>query len=269
METGILESRVAFGERLARAQAACFARCFGRVESQWKRDGSRVTEADLAISRALETALAEAFPDDLFLSEEREEAAGSIDVTQREYAWLADPIDGTNNFARGIPSCAVSLALLRHGEPVYGYVYDHGLQLLLQGGPGRGCRVGERRVDPGKVDFNLQSFIGAQTADGEAAACELDRLQRLCKVRALGSSALHVAYAAAGLLDAAVEWAIKPWDVAAGFAMIKGTGRVIRYMGRPAFPLRTFDTRAPAFGYLAGDPGVVEAAAAAIARAGR
>ena len=107
-----LKNRVAFGRSLVRKHIAFFEKSFGRVTSQWKYDGTRVTEADLTLSRAFETELAERFPEDLFLSEELDSESGSIRVDS-EYAWLVDPIDGTNNFARGIPACSISVGSTR------------------------------------------------------------------------------------------------------------------------------------------------------------
>ena len=135
-----LEERISFGQELLKAQARIFTEKFGDVDSQWKRDGSRVTEADFAISNGMEGALKERFPGDHYLSEEMDPDNGSVLVESR-FAWLADPIDGTNNFARGIPSSSISLVLLENGCPVYGLIYDHMSRSVIHGGHGRGCGV--------------------------------------------------------------------------------------------------------------------------------
>ncbi len=82
-----------------------------------KRDGTLVTDADLAIQEALGREIARAFPTDGFVGEE-----GPIGEPRGEarYAWILDPIDGTNNFARGMPGFAVSVGVLRDGLPFAG-----------------------------------------------------------------------------------------------------------------------------------------------------
>ena len=135
-----IEERIAAGRSIVEEQAKFFESRFGRVDSQWKYDGSRVTEADLNISNALQRKLKGQFSEDLFLSEETDPEKGTV-VLDTEYTWLVDPIDGTNNFARGIPACAISLALLKDGVPVYGIIYDHMSRSLIHGGPGTGVFV--------------------------------------------------------------------------------------------------------------------------------
>jgi len=118
---------------------------FGRVESRWKSDGTRVTAADIAISERIFAALRARFPEDQFFSEELADAPDPIPVTAR-FCWILDPIDGTNNFALGIPHCAISLALAEHGEPIYGVVYDLSRRVLMHGGPGFGMHDGDRQT---------------------------------------------------------------------------------------------------------------------------
>ena len=119
------------------AETALLHREFGRAESRWKSDGTRVTAVDIAISENIFRALRARFPEDQMFSEELPDGTAPIPVTSR-FGWVMDPIDGTNNFALGIPYCAISLALIERGEPVYGVVYDLGRRVLMHGGPGFG-----------------------------------------------------------------------------------------------------------------------------------
>jgi myo-inositol-1(or 4)-monophosphatase len=223
----------------------------GRVGSDWKKDGSRVTETDHAISAGILSALAKEFPDDVGLSEELA-TRGPVAVTSR-FAWVLDPIDGTNNFALGLAQCAISLALLEAGQPVYGIIYDASRRVILHGGPGRGVWDGNRaaKVHQGglrltsTVGFHSPHKIGSYPGHGE-------RMITHCKVRAMGSSALHLAYVAVGLLEGVVDHNVKLWDIAAGIAMIRGAGEDVTFLDGNPLPLRTFDLDMSRIVYVGG-----------------
>lgn len=112
-----LLKRIEAAKRAVLAQTELLHREFGRAESRWKSDGTRVTAVDVAISENIFRELAAQFSDDQFFSEELAETDAPIPVTA-EFSWVLDPIDGTNNFALGIPHCAISLGLCVRGEPV-------------------------------------------------------------------------------------------------------------------------------------------------------
>ena len=119
----------AFRHRINAARVAIsdqvdfFISQFGDVASEWKADDSRVTFADFAISEKTIAALRASFPEDDYCSEESGNP-GEVQELKARYAWVIDPIDGTDNYALAMPMCAISLALLRDGEPVYGFLYD-------------------------------------------------------------------------------------------------------------------------------------------------
>ena len=145
MSSSDILSRIEAARRAVLPQTELLHREFGRAESSWKSDGSRVTAVDVAISENIFSELRPQFPADQFFSEELAETDAPIPVTA-EYSWVLDPIDGTNNFALGLPHCAISLGLCVRGEPVYGVVYDLSRRIMMHGGPGFGVRDGEREV---------------------------------------------------------------------------------------------------------------------------
>ncbi|HCR28438.1 MAG TPA: inositol monophosphatase [Opitutae bacterium] len=263
--SGGLDDRIDFGRELMRAQTETFTRYFGQVESQWKSDGSRVTEADFAISKAFESELENRFSDDLFLSEELDAASLPIQVSER-FAWLVDPIDGTNNFARGIPSCSISVALLEEGRPVYGFIYDHMSRSLIDGGQDKGVFVeGQKRHCLDRPP-SPQSIVGGQhCGTGRSAEDDL-ALQKRFKVRNFGSSAIQLAYVGVGWLDGVIAHRVNTWDIAAGVAMIQAAGWQIRYFDAEPFPLDSFDVSSKPFGYLAAPPSVLESMVEATGR---
>jgi myo-inositol-1(or 4)-monophosphatase len=248
-----IEQRIEAARRAVRAQIALLHREFHRAPSSWKYDGTRVTTADLAISEAILRELADQFPEDQGFSEESGEATRPVAVTAR-FCWVLDPIDGTNNYAIGIPYCAISLALLEQGVPVYGVVYDLARRSLLEGGAGLGAFDGGEaahvRGDPPQAG----SLIGFHSPYDKALVAKAAPIIEQFKIRALGSSTLHLAYVGIGLLDGVVDHNVRVWDIAAAHAIAVGGGAEVHYLRNNPFPLRQFDLRAPRIHYLAGNP---------------
>ena len=104
-----------------------------------------MTIVDETISHQLFSQLEKDFSNDDFCSEEGAETIEPI-PTESEFCWVLDPVDGTNNYAVGVPECCISLGLLRHGMPVYGFIYDYGRDNLLQGGKEFGSVEGTKPV---------------------------------------------------------------------------------------------------------------------------
>jgi myo-inositol-1(or 4)-monophosphatase len=247
-----LELRIRTARRLVRAQAGRLHRDFRRARTTWKHDGTRVTAADLAISAALVRALRARFPTDQVFSEEAGTPGQPVAATAR-FCWVLDPIDGTNNYATGIPFCAISLALLEQGRPVYGVVYDMARRTLIHGGPGAGAFDGRRparaRRDPPRAD----SLVGLHSPVDRHLLPQLAPVIARFKIRGLGSSTLHLAYVGIGLLDGVVDTNVRVWDIAAADAIARGGGAEIHYLRNNPFPLREFDLAAARIRYVAGN----------------
>ena len=246
-----LSQRAESAKKLVSSQRELFEREFGRVESEWKKDGSRVTAADHAISRNILDQIAKTYPEDQGFSEEL--LVDEPLVADSEFAWVLDPIDGTNNFATGLAQCAISLALLREGEPVYGVVYDHSRRTLLHGGPGFGMWDGARRASIVTGGLKKNSLVGFHSPHEKGRFLgHADALVSRTKIRGLGSSALHLAYVAAGIFDGTVDHNVKLWDIAAGLPMIKAAGGEAQFIANNPLPLRLFDLEMPRIFYVAG-----------------
>ena len=246
-----LEARIAAAREAVLAQVDFLHREFGRVESRWKSDGTRVTAADIAISERIFAALCARFPGDQFFSEELTDSGVPIPVTSR-FCWVLDPIDGTNNFALGLPACAISLGLMEAGEPVYGVVYDHGRRRLIHGGPGRGVWDGDEPAHVATAPLTKESLIGLHSPLDKALTPLAEAIMTAFKIRGLGSATLHLAYVATGMLDGAVDFNVKIWDLAAAIALCRGAGGEVRFLNGPQLPLRTFDLHMGRIVYIAG-----------------
>ena len=248
-----ITARSAAAQRAVLAQTELFHREFGRAKSEWKSDGTRVTAVDIAISEGIIRELLAQFPDDDAFSEELTQADKPIPLIKR-FAWILDPIDGTNNYALGIANCAISLGLLEHGLPVYGVVYDLARRRLVHGGPGLGLFDGDRAAQVSAALPTAQSVVGFHSPYDKRSAPHAQALVENFKIRGLGSSTLHLAYVAIGILDGTVDHNVKIWDIAAAVALcLAGRGQV-EFLNGEQFPLREFDLNMSRIMYVAGNP---------------
>lgn len=235
------------------AQTELLHREFGRAASHWKSDGTRVTAVDVTISENIVGRLQALFPEDQFFSEELTEAPQPLPVTAR-FSWVLDPIDGTNNYAMGIAHCAISLALLENGQPVYGVIYDLARRSLMHGGPGFGLYDGERVAAVRTAEPGPHTMIGFHSPMDKRHAGDAERIVRSYKIRSLGSSTLHLAYVAVGILDGTIDHNVKIWDIAAAIPLVQAGGGEVHFLTPSPVPLREFDLKMGRIFYLAGSP---------------
>jgi myo-inositol-1(or 4)-monophosphatase len=255
-----LTSRIEAAKAAVRAQTALLHREFGRAESRWKSDGTRVTAVDIAISENIFAALRSEFGDDQLFSEELP-AEAPIPVRSR-FAWVLDPVDGTNNFALGIPYCAISLALVEDGEPVYGVIYDYSRRTLMHGGPGFGAFDGERAVRVSAEEATPDTLIGFHSPNDKSLVPAADAVLSHFKIRGLGSATLHLAYVAAGMFGGAVDFNVKIWDLAAAIPLCRAAGGKVLFLNGEQLPMTAFDLKMPQIVYAAGPPATADRLAA-------
>lgn len=248
-----ISRRIAVARNVIRERIDFFRKNFSHVESHWKKDNSRVTEADLTLSREITDAVLNRFPDDDFCSEEALPPPGTVRYFNAEFAWVLDPIDGTNNFARGIPLCAISLALLRNGVPVYGIIYDHAQNCILEGGETVPLsRDGTPVPVPPELPYNEHSLISLHFPLKQHELLELSQLTSVNALRCQGSAALNLAYNAFGAIDGSIDHFTRVWDIAAAYAMLLAAGRKIVFIKHNPFPLREISSEMPKLRWFAG-----------------
>lgn len=204
---------------------------FGKVQSREKADGSLVTEADEWSDRTLQNAIAETFPDHGILTEEQTRT-----FPNREWCWVIDPLDGTTNFARGIPVWGVSLGLLHWGNPVFGHVYFPPIQQTLQGiytNQHQEATINGQPLKPSQDQLTSNHFFSF-------CSRSIDFYQPPfpCKVRMLGVASYNLLTVAIGSTLGAVEATPKVWDLAGTVPILQAVGVVWKSLGsEPLFPL--------------------------------
>lgn len=194
-----------------------------------------VTEADHAAEKAIIDVIKSNYPNHYILSEE----VGEI-ITDSEYKWIIDPIDGTVNFANGIPICCVSIAVEHQGEIVLGAVYNPLMNEFYLAEKGKGATLNDKQIKVGSKTEVIKSCLvtGFPYSYLEAPNGPIQVFEKLIKkgvpVRRLGSAAIDLCWVAAGRFDGFYEHKLQAWDSAAGFLMvIEAGGKVTDFEGKP------------------------------------
>lgn len=262
METP-LDRRIRLGRKIVNDHVAYFTAHVGRFPGDFKADKTRVTEADLKLSHDICAALQAAFPADDIVSEEDLPAEGGRDL-KAKFCWVLDPIDGTNNYARGHPLCAISLGLLEDGVPAYGFIHDNATGRLVQGGPGRGLFAGCDAAPVPAVDapFDRNSLVSFHFPMKDRHLEVANDFLRTNPVRCSGSCALNLTYNALGILDGCADHNTKVWDVAAACALLAASDRRIVFLGEQPFPMRRFESEPVKLAFVCGSTGYLERALA-------
>lgn len=191
-----------------------------------------VTDADREVEELIRARLHSARPGDGFFGEESDAAEGETGVT-----WVVDPIDGTVNYAYGIPAYSVSIAAVRGGtvplkwEALAGAVYAPAVDELFTAARGHGAWRGEHRLavtaeTPAGALLATGFGYDPTTHDGDLITVR--QVMTMARdLRRGGSAALDLAYVAAGRLDGYFERGLRPWDLAAGAVLVSEAGGAV------------------------------------------
>ena len=184
-----------------------------------------VTEADFASDKAIRNVIKNAFPDHGIVSEEIREK-----ISNSDYKWIIDPIDGTVNFANGIPVCCVSIGLEFKGEMLMGAVFNPILNEFYFAEKGKGATLNDQQISVGGKTRLITSCIatGFPYTYLEHPNGPLVVFSKLIKsgipVRRLGSAAIDLCWVACGRFDGFYEHELHAWDSAAGFLIVEEAG---------------------------------------------
>ena len=199
---------------------------FNRVGYEIKEDGSLLTEADLSADKRIREALADLYPDVAFLSEEMELAEQEALLNTSESLWCLDPLDGTSNFAAGIPLFATSLALFVKGEVQIGITYDPIRDEMFSAVKGQGATLNNEPLSCHSSGFALNKTI----AIVDFKRLEPELVTRLLNnapyksQRNLGTCVLEWAWMAANRGHLYLHGGMKLWDLAAGTLILDEAG---------------------------------------------
>ena len=192
------------------------------LEVSRKGRGNFASEVDRAAERAIISTVREFYPDHGFLAEEGGARPGKEEVT-----WIVDPLDGTTNYLHEIPHYAVSIAVRSKGRLEHAVIYDPRRNELFTATRGWGAQLDNRRIRVSRHDALAEAVLAVsipQTLDGRTGG----RLAHRGAIRRrTGSTALDLAYVAAGRFDGFWGVGLHTWDLAGGVLLVREAGGLI------------------------------------------
>ncbi len=194
------------------------------VEVSLKGRANVVTDADLASERIILDYVTDEYPDFGILSEESEPVAGSS-----SYTWVVDPIDGTRNFAEGIPHFCIVVAIANGDQVVAGVTYDPVRGELFSARQGGGAHLDGQSIhisDRQNIDEAILGFDLGYDFDQAKHLMEMVSgiWPQISGYRLMGSSAMSIAYTAAGRIDLYAHHSLSSWDIASGILLAQEAG---------------------------------------------
>lgn len=219
---------------------AILERGFGTSFDVTSKEGRHnlVTEHDLASETCIMKVLRSYTPSAAFLTEETGTHTGTGDIT-----WVIDPLDGTVNFAHGIPIFCVSIAAVVAGVTVAGVIHHPLLDETFSAVAGEGAFLNNTPLGVSQTNRLHESILvtGFPYNVHENPKRCIDTFGEILSlgvpVRRLGSAALDLAYVAAGRFDGFWEVELQPWDMAAGVLMVHEAGGMVTHYGHRPFAL--------------------------------
>jgi myo-inositol-1(or 4)-monophosphatase len=199
---------------------------FNKISYSMKADGSLLTEADLATDQRIQQNLSDNWADIAFLSEEMPLAQQQTLLQTADQLWCLDPLDGTSNFAAGIPLFATSLALIKNGKVVIGITYDPLRNEMFSAVKGHGAFLNGKKLVCRPSGFSLDKAIAVVDLKrlNPALAQQLIVNPPYRSQRNLGACVLEWAWMAANRGHAYLHGGMKLWDLAAGTLILSEAG---------------------------------------------
>ena len=201
---------------------------FADVRRDIKADGSFVTEADMAVQSRITEVLKQHYPDTVLLGEEMTEQEQLSLLNTSDALWCLDPLDGTSNFAIGIPYYSVSLALIEKGQPVLGIVYDPNRDECFVGIRGQGAFLNDQPLKVRSPDLPLAKCTALVDYKRlpEKLAMNLVSIRPFASQRSFGSVALDWCWLAASRCHLYLHGRSNIWDYVAGHLIFSEAGGV-------------------------------------------
>jgi myo-inositol-1(or 4)-monophosphatase len=209
------------------------------VVMRTKESYNLVSDADVEAEHAIVKHIRARFPDHFVMAEEAHAHAGDV-----EHLWIADPIDGTNNFAHHVPQFAVSIAYCHYGRPMCGVIYNPARQEWHTAVRGEGALFNGQRVqvsDEATLDLALVG-VGFYYDRGAMMEATLSAIRdfflaHVHGIRRYGAASLDLCSVGMGRYGAYFEYELAPWDFAAGMLFVEEAGGKVTTCGGQPLPL--------------------------------
>ena len=187
-----------------------------------------VTETDKASEKLITDFIKKKYPSHGIVAEE-----GSDLNKSAEYLWVVDPLDGTTNFAHGLPIFAVSIGVQKNDETIAGVVYDVMRDVIYSAEKNSGCFENGKRISVSK-NKNLGHSVlvtgfpyNIKENPDKASERFIEFLKHARAIRRLGSAAIDFCYVASGVFDGFWEVSLHPWDICAGKLIVEEAGGIV------------------------------------------
>jgi myo-inositol-1(or 4)-monophosphatase len=220
----------------ARQAGALLKEKFGKqLEIEKKGEINLVTDADRASENLIKEIILSKYPSHGFKAEE-----GTEIQLNSDFLWLADPLDGTTNFAHGFPVYSVSIALKKGVDLLVGCVYNPNLDECFAAERGAGAYLNGNRIQVSQTLNLTNSFMATgfpydirESSENNIAEFAAFSISSQA-IRRPGSAALDLSYLACGRFDGYWEQKLSPWDIAAGILLVEEAGGIVTdYCGKP------------------------------------
>ncbi|MBC6414016.1 MAG: inositol monophosphatase [Chromatiales bacterium] len=226
-----MSSKLNIAKRAALAAGSIIAQSanfLSKINIKHKAVNNPVSSVDLACEQEIIRIIQKAYPQHSIVAEE----SGLLE-NDREWQWVIDPLDGTANFIRGIPHCAVSIALKHKEFVILGVIYDPFKNELFLAEKGEGATLNQRKIRVSEQTHLAGAMLGTglpfrldQNIKHDVKVLS-SLLKEKVHIRRKGAAALDLAYVACGRFDGFWEFGLAPWDIAAGEIIIREAGGLV------------------------------------------
>lgn len=210
------------------------------TKSSIKKGEEMVTEADAACQKIIMDTIKEKYPDHGFIGEEGSDSELLIQPPRSSQAvwWVIDPIDGTNNYARGMLSFCVMIAAMYENKPIAGVIFEPATESMFTAAQNTDTQLNSSRIQVSENEISKLNSVSIDSHFTDAQAPAILELIQNTRYRNLGTTGMHLAYVAKGAMIGAVVNGIKLWELAAGTIIVENAGGIITdHQGNSLFPL--------------------------------
>ena len=224
------------GARLAGQEALSKV---GSAKATIKNGSELVTETDRYCQEIIIDRILSAFPEHGFIAEEGDEGQlfKQAPADPEGIWWVIDPIDGTNNFAHGMPQFSVSIGAMQHGHPLVGVIFHPATNTFYTARKNGQSQENEQPIQAHNQPLTEYANIGLDSHFGDTVPDWICHIMTQFRYRNLGTTALHLSYVAKGGYAAMIACMPKLWDIAAGALIAQNAGALVTdWQGNPVWP---------------------------------